>query len=224
MMFCNQCGLEISDDSKFCLRCGHSVARVVEKATTPPLFTPSATRTTPVPPPATPDAGAPQFVLRPRFVGLFILPSLPVFAIFGIVAAVVLSAIVSGLLYDTGPQTGLTVFFGCLFCVGVPVLAYGVQKMTYMKTEYRFYRDRLEYTEGFWTIENKTIRYDRITEMTMRQGVLQKACNMGTIFLSTPATGHELGKAASGIDVKDIESPENVYAAIQKLIGVKTAR
>ena len=105
--------------------------------------------------------------------------------------------------------------------LGVPLIAYLAGKLTYAKTEYRFYKDRLEYAEGFWTIENKTIRYDRIVEVSMRRGVIQKAYNLGTIFLATPA-GAPGGKTASGIQVKDIENPEDVYAALQKLIGIKS--
>lgn len=111
------------------------------------------------------------------------------------------------------------VFFACLFFFGIPLLAFTAKKRTYAKTEYRFYGNRLEYAEGFWTVENKTIKYDKITETAMRRGILQRKYGLGTIFLATPATGFQHGKSMSGIRIHDIEEPEKVYDAVQHLIG-----
>jgi hypothetical protein len=63
-------------------------------------------------------------------------------------------------------------FFGGLFFFGIPVLVYFAKKKTYSKTEYKFYKDRLEYAEGFWTAEKKTIKYDNVTETTLRRGII----------------------------------------------------
>jgi len=212
-MFCNQCGLDIPDDSKFCSHCGSAVFSGLKKAGEPPPATQPAA-----------DGGDPQFVLKPRFIGWQILLGLPIYAFLGIWGAMFFGGFgeafsPSNRGFGSGPPVsipcGLVLFFG------VPLIAYTVGKLTYAKTEYRFYKDRLEYTEGFWTVENKVIRYDRIVEITMRRGVIQKAYNLGTIFLATPATGYRQGKAISGINVKDIGNPEDIYVALQKLIGIK---
>jgi len=110
-------------------------------------------------------------------------------------------------------------FFGGLFFFGVPFLVYFAKKKTYSKTEYKFYRDRLEYAEGFWTAEKKTIKYDKVTETALRRGIIQKRYNLGTIFLTTAATGFSQGRAMSGIRVRDIKDPEKVYEDVQRLIG-----
>jgi len=110
------------------------------------------------------------------------------------------------------------VFFGCLFFFGIPLLVYTAKKRTYAQTEYRFFRNRLEYAEGFWTAENKTIKYDKITETAMRRGIIQRKYGLGTIFLATPATGFQQGRAMSGIRIRDVEEPEKVYEAVEKLI------
>ena len=84
--------------------------------------------------------------------------------------------------------------------------------------EYKFYRTRLEYAEGFWTVENKTVKYDKITETAMRRGIIQKKYGLGTVFLTTPATGFQQGRAMSSIRIRDIKDPEKVYETMQKLL------
>ena len=69
------------------------------------------------------------------------------------------------------PPSFTFVFFWVLFFFfGIPLLVYFQKKKTYAKTEYKFYKDRLEYAEGFWTAEKKTVKYDKITETSMRRG------------------------------------------------------
>lgn len=189
-MFCSKCGKEMADDAKFCASCGASVcgtqaSRVEE-----------------------PDTGEPLLVLRPRFIGwVTALSVLPIqlfmtvwgagfFGGFGMFA-------VRGLGLPLPPWFTF-VLFGSLFFFGIPFVAYNAKKRTYAKTEYRFYRDRLEYAEGFWTAENKTIRFNKVTETALRRGVIQRKYGLGTIFLSTPATGFQHGKTYSGIRICDI--------------------
>ncbi|MBW2108981.1 MAG: hypothetical protein JRI36_09995 [Deltaproteobacteria bacterium] len=52
----------------------------------------------------------------------------------------------------------------------------------------------------------------------MRRGIIQRKYGLGTIFLATPATGFQQGRAMSGIRIRDVEEPEKVYEAVQKLI------
>ncbi len=162
-------------------------------------------------------------MLRPRFVGwVTVLSLLPIqlfltvwgagfFGGFGLGAVKALNLPL--------PPWFTFVFFGCLFFFGIPLLVYTAKKRTYVQTEYRFFRDRLEYAEGFWTAENKTIKYDKITETAMRRGIIQRKYGLGTIFLATPATGFRQGRAMSGIRIRDVEEPEKVYDAVEKLIG-----
>ena len=121
---------------------------------------------------------------------------------------------------DLGLPSWFTfVFFGCLAFFGIPILAYVAKKRTYAKTQYRFYRDRLEYTEGFWTVENKTTKYKSIIEVNFRKGIIQRKYNLGTIYLATPATGMQQGTRMSGIKIRDIEEPEKIYEMVKNLIG-----
>ena len=93
--------------------------------------------------------------------------------------------------------------------------AYYVKKKTYAKTEYKFCPDRLEYAEGFWTLENKTIKYKNITEINLRRGIIQKRYGLGTIIFSTPASGNQ---TKSGIRISDIDDPEELYEIVHNLI------
>ncbi len=204
-MFCSQCGREMADDARFCAGCGAQVSGMQ------------------VPRAEEPDTGEPVLVMRPRFIGwVTVLAVLPFqlfltvwgagfFGGFGMFAVKALGLPV--------PPWFTFVFFGCLFFFGLPLLVYTAKKRTYAQTEYRFYRNRLEYAEGFWTAENKTVKYDKVTETAMRRGIIQRRYGLGTIFLATPATGFQQGKAMSGIRIRDVEQPEKVFDAVERLIG-----
>jgi membrane protein YdbS with pleckstrin-like domain len=106
------------------------------------------------------------------------------------------------------------VFFGALVFFCILFIAYYATKKTYAQTEYRFYPDRLEYAEGFWTAEYKTIKYENIKETYLRTGIIQKKYGLGTIILSIPAMG-----TRSGIRISNIKNAEEIYNKVQSLIG-----
>lgn len=205
-MFCSQCGKETADDAKFCANCGAPIT------------------TTKAAPGREPDSEEPLLVLRPRFIGwVTTLSLLPIQLFMTIWGALFLGGFsrlaVEGFDLPLPPWVTF-VFFGCLFFFGIPLIVYSAKKKTYAQTEYRFFRNRLEYAEGFWTAENKTIKYDKVTETAMRRGIIQRKYGLGTIFLSTQATGFQKGRVAmSGIRIRDIEQPEKVYEAVEKMIG-----
>ena len=122
------------------------------------------------------------------------------------------------------------VFFGLLFLFGIPLIGYFAKKKTYQKTEYRFYQDKLEYFEGFFSIHEKSITYKNITEAQLRKGIIQRGYNLGTIILATPATGvygggwqssSGRGMPFSGIKILDIEYPDDNYRKIKEFINKK---
>jgi membrane protein YdbS with pleckstrin-like domain len=204
-MFCQACGNQIEDGAKFCSKCGSSTT--VENVQKTSL-------------------SMPIFVIRPVLIPwATILSVIPIqlfmtvwaggfFGGFGMLAVEFL---------DINLPTWFTfVFFGALAFFGIPFLVYYAKKNTYSKTKYKFYADKLEYTEGFWTAENKTIKYKNITETYLRRGVIQKKYGIGTIILSAPATNNYQGVASSGIKILDIENPEKIYERVQLLIDKAT--
>lgn len=233
-MFCSRCGEKIEDDARFCSHCGAAVSGPVVSGApvsggrtsgmrVSGAYDSRESESAPGPDLRRPDTGEPLFVVRPRFLGwVTALSVLPIqffmtvwgagfFGGFGLFAVQVLGLRV--------PPWFTFALFGVVFFLGVPIVVYTAKKRTYARTEYRFFRNRLEYAEGFWTAVNKTIQYDRITETVMRRGIIQKRYGLGTIFLATPATGYRQGRAASGIRLLDIEEPERVYDTVQRLIG-----
>ncbi|MDX2027819.1 MAG: PH domain-containing protein [Alphaproteobacteria bacterium] len=126
------------------------------------------------------------------------------------------------------------IFSGALAFVGVFLVAYIGKKLNYDRTEYKFYDDRLEFEEGFFTINKKIIKYKDIREVTLRKGILQRACGLGTIYLATLATGSTSyasaavafgfgNVSASGICVRDISEPDEMYEKIKTLVDVKNS-
>ncbi|MHC4088417.1 MAG: PH domain-containing protein [Planctomycetota bacterium] len=159
----------------------------------------------------------PALTLRPVFIPRIILPMVIsvqlLFTIGGVTFCGILGSGVVKALELPLPSWFTYVFFGCLFFFGTPLPFYMIAKKMYAHTEYQFFRDRLEYTEGVRTAENKTLKYDDITEITMRRGGTQKRYGLGTIELATPAKSSE-----DDVEIRDIEEPEKVFETIQEIL------
>jgi len=123
-------------------------------------------------------------------------------------------------------------FIGIVVFFAIPIVAYVGKKLNYSRTEYRFYDDRLEFEEGFFSLNKKIIKYRDIKETTLREGMLQRIYGLGSIYLATLATGSvrntnpfvALGfgnVSASGIIVRDIPDPNDAFARIRRLIDAQ---
>ena len=66
--------------------------------------------------------------------------------------------------------------------------------------------------------EDKTIRYDRITEVTLKRGLLQQKFGLGSIHLSIPSVELQNRQQMAGIDLKDIPDSRAVYDAVKLLV------
>jgi membrane protein YdbS with pleckstrin-like domain len=206
-MFCSQCGKEITERANFCAEC---CAAVAGAGTMPSHY-------------EEPDTGEPILILKPVFVGwvtaLSVLPLQIFFTIwgagffggFGLLA-------VKGLNLPLPPWFTF-VFFGCLFFFGIPIAAYTSKKKTYAKTEYRFYKTKLEYYEGFFAVEEKTVDYKNIMEVYKYKGLIQQKYGLGTIILASPMLGYTRSSAHSGIRICDIENPDEVYEKVRELVN-----
>jgi membrane protein YdbS with pleckstrin-like domain len=112
---------------------------------------------------------------------------------------------------------------------GIFVLGFFGKRLNYNRTECRFYDDRLEFEEGFFAVNRKTIRFRDVKEMTLHKGILQRLCGLGTIYLGTVATGAmsisnpfaSLGlvnASASGILLRDIPDPDAAFEKIREVV------
>jgi len=176
-----------------------------------------------------------QLSIRPVFVGwITLLTQLPLQLIFtfawgGFFGSMIAS---SGLF----PQSSQLPFYlaGGVTFLAVPMVAYVGKKLNYSRTQYRFYRDRLEFDEGFFSINKKVIRFRDVKETTMRKGILQRIYGLGSIYLATLATGSTgnwnpflglgLGNvSAGGVIVRDTIDPEGTFEKIRQLVDAQNA-
>jgi membrane protein YdbS with pleckstrin-like domain len=215
-MFCTECGVEINAGINFCPQCGAGVGSDNVQTATAVMEPPAA---------APVDNNEPVLVTRPVFI--------PWVAVAGILPLQIFMTIWgAGFFGGFGmfavqalglnlPSWFTFVFFGALFFFGLPVLIYFAGKRTCAETEYRFYPDRLEYAEGFWTAEQKSIKYRDIKEVHLRRGVVQRKYDLGTIQLSTASASimQSSNRSFSGILVHDIPNAQEVYQKIKELIG-----
>jgi membrane protein YdbS with pleckstrin-like domain len=122
---------------------------------------------------------------------------------------------------------------GIITFVVFPIVTYVGKRLNYSRTEYRFYADRLEFDEGFFSLNKKVIKFQDVKETTLRQGVLQRLYGLGSIYLATLATGSTsrtnpfvtLGfgnVSASGVIVRDISDPEGNFDWVRRLIDTQT--
>jgi membrane protein YdbS with pleckstrin-like domain len=181
-----------------------------------------------------------RFSVKPVFVGWTVLLAqaplqlfLTVWSalFFGGIASVIISLITDGM--EDGPTFQISTFaiIGLIAFVTVPALYYFGRKLSYARTEYRFFDDRLEFDEGFFTINRKVIRYSDVKEIVLRMGVLQRMCGLGSIYLATIATGGPATSnpfsalnfsdvSASGVVLRDIGDPERQYERIQAQVSL----
>lgn len=182
-------------------------------------------------------AGGEQAVsVRPIFIGwIALLIQLPFQFFFTIWTALFFGGISQAFLLIAHRSPTPYIFFGALAFLGVPLVAYLGKKLNYSRTEYRFFADRLEFEEGFFSINEKVIRYRDVKEVTLHKGFLQRIYGLGTIYLATLATGttpwnynsgafnpfSALGfgnVSASGVSVRDVQNPDQLFEKIRQIV------
>jgi uncharacterized membrane protein YdbT with pleckstrin-like domain len=178
-------------------------------------------------------SGEVKLSVKPVFVGwINLLAQLPLQLFFTVWSGGFFGGL--GTAFGIFPQDSRVPFIVCgaLAFFGVPIVAYVGKKLNYSRTEYRFYADRLEFDEGFFSINKKVIKFRDVRETTLRKGVLQRACGLGSIYLATLATGSAgnsnpfvaLGfgnVSASGVIVRDISYPDEIYEKVRQLIDAQ---
>jgi len=173
-------------------------------------------------------AGAePVFSIRPVFVGWVALATLlPYLLFFPLWAAVFFGPMIEQL---QGPSGLAFLVPGCLAFLAVLFLGYVGKKLSYERTEYNFYADRLEFDTGFFAVSRKVIPYRDVKEVSLREGFLQRTCGLGTVYLGTLTTGTMpssnpfsafgwVNASASGAALRDIPDPDFTFEKIRRLV------
>ena len=172
------------------------------------------------------------FSLRPLFVGWATLTALLPFALF---FALWFGILFRNLFSGEGrvPPSHLLAPGGLTFLL-VLGLGYVAKKLNYSRTEYRFYDDRLEFDEGFFALNRKTIDYRDVREITLHKGFVQRTCGLGTIYLGTITTGTSspnlnpflafgfASASASGVALLDIPHPDYAFEKTRQLVNPRS--
>jgi membrane protein YdbS with pleckstrin-like domain len=168
--------------------------------------------------------------VRPVFVRWVALATLlPYLLFFPVWAAIFFGSIIAQLRGLSGPSWSGVLVPGSLAFLVVLVLGYVGKKLSYDRTQYNFYPDHLEFDVGFFATSRKVIPYRDIKEVSLREGFLQRLCDLGTIYLGSLTTGTipssnpftSLGwtdASASGAALRDIPEPDVTFEKIRRLI------
>jgi len=163
----------------------------------------------------------PKTVVKPKLIGWVVLvQSLPItfrMTIFASSMGGTIAFLLTLLRFANFSLWWPFVYCGLAAFVAVPTIIYFIYHRTYEATAYKFYDEHLEYSEGFWTIENRTIAYRHITQIDLRRNVIQRIYGLGSVYLSVPSGVIRSGKF-SGIVINNIENPELIYKKIQTIL------
>lgn len=215
-MYCKECGREIDDDSKFCSGCGKAVigGSVRDRRDdTMGLVDEIAAE----------GIDDPLISAEPVFIHeAALLSCIPMGIFFGIWGGIFFGIPIMMIRMFTMENPEFTVIpfilMGMLCMVAFPMIIYFYRLKTYQHTEYKFYPDRLEYTEGFMTAVNKVVKYSQVAEVSLRRGIIQRKYDLGTIYLATRATAGEGKNLQSGIKISDIRDSEKIYQRVKNII------
>ena len=171
-----------------------------------------------------------KFSLKPIFIGWLTLVALIPLQLFFTLWAVLFFGGLASFFFRSASLSSLpSMICGSLAFFGIPLIFYTVKKLNYQSTEYKFFDDRLEFEEGFFSLNKKVIQLRDVREVTLRKGLLQRLYGLGSIYLATPATGALSSPntfaaigfgsvSSSGIIVRDVADPDGVYLKISDLI------
>ena len=96
-----------------------------------------------------------------------------------------------------------------IFIIVIPLF---LSYMNLKAREYRFFRDRIEFYEGFLNITRKLVRYERVTDITYTRSVWERLWGTGTIKINTA------GSPYKEIRISYVRNSEKVYNDVQNLI------
>jgi len=212
MTYCLECGTELPAEAHFCSQCGALV--VVADA----LGIQDAEQVAAGHQQHQQLQHKPLIVVRPRLVAWIVFARyLPLQINLTVSGAIIFGLI--AVLYHTFTGTlehpfRPFIFFGAFFFISVPSLMYLAYYKTIEATRYEFYRDRIEYYDGFWTVKHRVLYYKHIAEITLRRGLVQRLYGLGSLHFSVPT----MGPKYPGMLISDIEQPETLYEQIDKLV------
>lgn len=202
-MFCKNCGAENNDESKFCKGCGEELNKSASNKKE--------------------EDNSVQYTIKPTYnwgykvltvglssllVGIFIV----LYAIgeFDMDTLIVLSAFYKVVIVGILIYVGLRLFF---------------EKLQYDKLEYNFYKNKVEYKDGFLNVSEKELKYKHIREITMTQNILERIFKIGTIRVFTNASSGRTNynrrnnmQGQNGVIIHCVTNVKEQYSKVKEII------
>lgn len=168
----------------------------------------------------------PAIQIKPVFVGwIAFVVQIPLQLFFTVWAGGFFGGILSGI---TAGDASIGFIIGLAVFIAIPVMCWVGKKYNYENTVYKIFDDRVEFEEGFLTVQQKTVHFRDIREITLRKGILQRSCDLGSVYLATQATGSSHGNpfsmlgmtsaSASGLTIRDVTNADDLYQKLRALI------
>ena len=82
----------------------------------------------------------------------------------------------------------------------------------YRNREYRFFNDKLEYSDGWLVINRHVVPYKKVTDITLSKGIWNRMMSTGTIVLITA------GSISGNATLVHVRDSEKIYDHLQKEI------
>ncbi len=116
------------------------------------------------------------------------------------------------LLLVLGLDGGMVIVAAIVLFVIIWAISFFISRMQLNNIVYKFYNDKVEYSDGFLVKSKKNILYSRMTNTEQWQGIIERLFSLGHIYLDTAGTGwHEL-------TLKYMDNTEVLYEKINQLI------
>jgi uncharacterized membrane protein YdbT with pleckstrin-like domain len=130
----------------------------------------------------------------------------------------VISKMISGGFRGEGAfSNALTVYV--LVFIGLMVLLWFKYFQEPLRTSYTIFRNRVEFDEGLWNKQRRTVVFDQVIDVTLTEGVLQQTQAAGTITLVTQQlVSNQEGKLSNRtISLSNVPEPREVYDLVRSL-------
>ena len=88
-----------------------------------------------------------------------------------------------------------------------------------LRTTYTIFTNRVEFDEGLWNKQRRTVVFDQVIDVTLTEGVLQQTQGVGTVTLVTQQlVSNSDGKLSNRtISLSNVPEPREVYELIRSL-------
>ena len=200
-MYCQNCSSEITAGANFCQNCGAQISRALSKK----------------------DSTGAALVMKPQFLSLSMLLSMIGWQILFTLWGGALIGII-GLLLGNYYSWNISfwtyaLIAGAFFFIVTPLAFVFLMFNRYSKTEFLFFKDRLEFRGGIYKLHKKIIQYQDIIELNLRSGIFQKFSGIGDIIVITAASNRKSVIEKEGIRLFDIPNLEECFNKIKLLIN-----